>query len=168
MAWVSYVGEKGKEGWLKLALLVPLQSFFYLRSFNRCLKAVFWKHVYKYWDITFPSFTGNTTLWSRHKLVSCPTWGRGWERAKESAISSPSIWVIPPRCCKRRSFSYSLNQLLSNVDILTKEHCYIINFLNLSTTFRPLKSCCEPMILITTWARALENSWHRALLWHIE
>lgn len=51
----------------------------------------------------FPLFTGNTTLWSRHKLVSCPTWGRGWERGKESAISSPSTWVKPPRCCRHFS-----------------------------------------------------------------
>lgn len=36
------------------------------------------------------------------------------------------------------------------------------------TTSRPLRSCCELMILITTWARASENSWRRASPCHKE
>lgn len=49
----------------------------------------------------------------------------------------------------------------------TLSHILIRLCVNFST-HRPLKSCCVPMILIITWVRALESSWHRTRPLHKE
>lgn len=48
-------------------------------------------------------------------------------------------------------------KFLNRVSFILIENC--------SLTPRPLRSCCVPTILITTWVRASESSWRRTSRW---